>query len=163
MSQNFGVIVGDAKGADLAFQNYFNSEAYEDVVVYCVGNPRNIVKDWEVKSIQTTLRPGTRQYFTAKDEQMASDCDLGFMLWDGKSQGTLKNVLELLSQGKKSLVYLSKSQQFVTVSNIATFERLISMMKPEDLEAVCKKINIEKRIELIESAKTSQVQVEMNL
>jgi hypothetical protein len=38
---------------------------------------------------------------------MAQDAQCGVMLWDGKSKGTLNNIQELLSAGKKTLVYFA--------------------------------------------------------
>jgi hypothetical protein len=57
----------------------------------------------------------------AKDAKMAEDSDYGFMLWDGKSSGTLNNVLNLLSRQKRTLLYFSPTKEFVTIAKL--FER----------------------------------------
>ena len=41
---------------------------------------------------------------------MARAAFYGFILWDGKSKGTLNNILNLLRQQKKVLVYFSPDQ-----------------------------------------------------
>ena len=124
IKNNLRVIVGDANGADIALQKYFDSHGYRNLVVYCVGAPRNNVSAWDTEVVITTLRPGSRAYYTAKDEVMAEHCDFGFMVWDTKSPGTLKNVLELLKADKKSVVYVNNRDEFVNVSSIDDFERL---------------------------------------
>lgn len=43
---------------------------------------------------------------------MAQDAKCGVMLWDGKSKGSLNNIQQLLSQGKKALVYLAPEKAF---------------------------------------------------
>ena len=101
IKNNLHIIVGDAKGADLALQNYFDLQQYRNLKVYCVGAARNNVSNWDMKVVTTKLRPGSRAYYTAKDEVMAEHCDFGFMVWDSQSPGTLKNIVELLKTGKK--------------------------------------------------------------
>jgi hypothetical protein len=49
---------------------------------------------------------------------MADEGSVGFMLWDGKSRGTLANVLRLMEQGKKVVVYLAPARQFMTLRNM---------------------------------------------
>ncbi|MHB1606043.1 MAG: hypothetical protein ACYCTV_06590, partial [Leptospirales bacterium] len=43
---------------------------------------------------------------------MALEATYGFMVWDEKSPGTLLNVLRLLRQGKKVVVYLTSVHRF---------------------------------------------------
>jgi hypothetical protein len=38
---------------------------------------------------------------------MARDAKYGLMLWDGKSKGTLNNILNLIAAEKRTLVYLA--------------------------------------------------------
>lgn len=54
---------------------------------------------------------------------MADEGSIGFMLWDGKSRGTLANVLRLIEQGKKVVVYLAPSKQFTTLRNIRDWDQ----------------------------------------
>ena len=53
---------------------------------------------------------------------MAGDANCGFMLWDGESKGTITNVFNLLSSGKKVLLYIRKSQEFFKVLNFADLQ-----------------------------------------
>lgn len=51
-----------------------------------------------------------REFWTQKDKAMAAD--YGFFLWDGKSQDSITNVLELVKDNKKSLVYHSQNSLY---------------------------------------------------
>lgn len=48
---------------------------------------------------------------------MASRARCGLMLWDGKSRGTLQNILRLFEADKPARVYLAKTKQFYTVKS----------------------------------------------
>src|ERR1051325_3519994 len=54
-------------------------------------------------------------YYGIKDLAMAKDASCGFMIWDGKSKGTLTNVINLLGAQKKVLLYHSPKKHFFTV------------------------------------------------
>jgi hypothetical protein len=54
---------------------------------------------------------------------MAEEGSIGFMLWDGKSRGTLANVLRLMELGKKVVVYLVPSKQFTTLRNMSDWDQ----------------------------------------
>lgn len=48
---------------------------------------------------------------------MAEEAQCGVMLWDGKSKGTLQNMLNLIAAGKRTLVYFAPTQSFYVVAN----------------------------------------------
>ena len=105
IASKFEVIVGDANGVDSSIQSYLQSKNNKLVTVYCSGKrPRNNIGNWEIKTVQTNARPGTREFFTAKDIVMADDSDYGFMIWDARSTGTVSNCLELLKRKRLALV-----------------------------------------------------------
>jgi hypothetical protein len=147
LENNYGVLVGDADGVDSSIQEYLKQEGAKSVCVYCTGNhPRNNKGNWETKNIKTTSEPGTRAYYTAKDLEMANDCDYGLMVWDTKSTGTLSNTIELLKRHKKSLVYINKEKKFLTISSVHDLEDLIQYMSPGSFEKADKKLKITKII-----------------
>ena len=147
LDKEYGVIVGDADGVDSSIQEYLKQKGANFVRVYCTGSrPRNNIGNWETKNISTTSKPGTRAYFTAKDIEMANDCDYGLMVWDTKSTGTLSNAIELLSRHKKSLVYVNKAKEFITVSDIKDLERLLQYMTPSSFEKAEAKLKITAKI-----------------
>lgn len=148
LEKNYGVIVGDADGVDSSVQKYLKQKGVKSVLVYCTGNrPRNNLGNWETKNVPTTTKPGTRAYYTAKDLEMAMDCDYGLMVWDSKSTGTLSNAIELLGSHKKSLVYVNKAKEFLTVSDVNDMRRLLQYMSPSSLNKAEEKLRITKKIE----------------
>jgi len=107
------ILVGDAQGADKAFQRYLADQGYERVVVYCSGNRRrNNVANWETANIP--VEPGLkgREFYAVKDREMARDADRGLILWDGKSLGSIQNAIELLERGKPSTVFLPDDRDY---------------------------------------------------
>ena len=46
---------------------------------------------------------------------MAAEATVGLMLWDGRSRGTLMNVLRLVAQDKPVVVYVQPGRSFVEV------------------------------------------------
>jgi hypothetical protein len=119
ISGGLAVVVGDANGADKAVQTYLDKAGYRNVEVFCSGRHcRNNVGRWPVRSVTARVRPGTFEYFAAKDQKMAAEADIGFMIWDGKSKGTLVNAYRLLSRGKKVVIYRSDEQRFWDLKNL---------------------------------------------
>ena len=108
------VIIGDANGADKAVQQYLFSKHYDKVEVFCSGAAcRNNVGHWQTRPIDAdTHDKGSRRFYTAKDRAMSNEATYGFMVWDGKSTGTLLNVLRLLRQDKKVVVYEVPDRRF---------------------------------------------------
>lgn len=129
VSSNFDVVVGDADGADTSIQECLLKQCARRVTVYCTGDaPRNNVAEWRVYKVKSKARTGTRAYYTAKDVEMARRSDYGLMVWDCKSTGTLSNIVELLREKKKSVVFLNKKTEFVTISDRAGLDHLLALM-----------------------------------
>jgi len=140
IKEGFTIFIGDANGVDSAIQEILLNKKYKKVKVYCAGNyPRNNIGGWEIVTIQTDHKPNTRLYFTAKDIEMANNCNFGLMVWDSNSTGTLSNVLELLQQKKTSVIFVNKLKKFFNVSNIAEFENLVSIMSDSAFDKANKK------------------------
>lgn len=150
LDKEYDVIVGDADGVDSSIQEYLKQKGAKSVRVYCTGSrPRNNMGNWKTKNISTTSKPGTRAYFTAKDLEMANDCDYGLMVWDTKSTGTLSNAIELLSRHKKSLVYINKAKEFLTVSDVKDIEKLLQYMTHSSFEKAEAKLKITAKIDAL--------------
>jgi predicted XRE-type DNA-binding protein len=129
VSSDFDVVVGDADGADTSIQECLLKYQARKVTVYCTGDtPRNNVAEWPVHKVTSKAKAGTRAYFTAKDLEMARRSDYGLMVWDCKSTGTLNNVIELLKEKKKSVVFVNKKTDFVTISDRAGLNYLLALM-----------------------------------
>ena len=126
LDQRVSFIVGDANGADKAMQEYLADQNYRNVKVYCSGSIcRNNIGIWDVQEV--SVNPGLkgRAFYTQKDKEMASIADLGFVIWDGKSIGSINNVHELLKKGRNIVVYLSSNRKLTYVTNFREFEELI--------------------------------------
>lgn len=57
---------------------------------------------------------------------MAADAECGFMLWDGKSKGTLFNIRRLLAAGKPVVVYLAADHACHTIRREAELAVLVA-------------------------------------
>jgi hypothetical protein len=114
IAKNFKVIVGDANGADRAVQDYLSMKNYKNVEVFCMdGWCRNNVGNWPVRNISAmNARRKDFAYYSTKDRAMSKEADHGFMLWDGRSRGTLRNVMHLVHSGTPVLLYMSLDKSF---------------------------------------------------
>lgn len=127
IAKGLPVIIGDANGADKTIQQYFQSKAYQDVEVFCSGsNPRNNLGGWKLRRVRANAPSGTVAYYTAKDQAMTDEATVGFMLWDGKSAGTLANVYRLISQHKKVVLYLGPTREFRELKTKADWDQFFS-------------------------------------
>jgi hypothetical protein len=118
VKKHFHVLVGDANGADKQVQQYLFDCNYDNVEVFCMeGHCRNNIGGWKIRSVSSVESKKSFQYYVIKDEQMTEEATYGFMLWEGKSIGTLANIHRLLSQQKKVLVYLMPQKKFVTLTD----------------------------------------------
>ncbi|WP_085367029.1 hypothetical protein [Neisseria dentiae] len=124
LKNEFNIIVGDANGADKAFQKLFAEHGYLSVQVFCSGaEPRNNIGRWKVNFIFSNQKG--RALHAEKDKKMAEIADYGFVLWNGKSIGSLNNIAELLKQNKFSLVYFAPNKQFIKIKSIEQLQDLI--------------------------------------
>lgn len=141
------VAVGDAGGADSWIQEHLASINAENVTVFCSGDcPRNNLGGWPVENVYPDVARDTRAYFTAKDVQMAQASDYGLMIWDSKSTGTLSNVIELAMANKKSVVFVNKIKEFVTVADKRSCENLIDFMSENARMKAEKKIRLSSKV-----------------
>lgn len=120
------ILIGDANGADKAMQKYLNEINYRNVIIYFVGKVcRNNIGNWLTENISHKSNRVGREFYALKDRAMAAKADLGFVVWDGESLGSISNVLELLKLGKKSVVYLAPAASFFTVASTLDATNLI--------------------------------------
>ncbi len=93
--------------------------------MYCMDRCRNNLGAWPSKQIS---RPGASKgfaYYAAKDLAMAEDAKCGFMLWDGRSKGTLNNIQNLIKSGKKTLVYMAPGKALHKLSSEKDLRHLL--------------------------------------
>jgi len=126
-AKNYSVIIGDASGIDSAVQMFFSAINYRNVVVYASeGKARNNTGNWDVHAVDVPGRSRGFDYYAAKDMAMANDADYGFMIWNGESKGTLYNIINLLNQDKKSIVYLTTTKNFHNIEGIDDLQELVN-------------------------------------
>ena len=56
---------------------------------------------------------------------MSTDCDFGFMIWDGKSRGTQANILRLINMNKGVNVYLPHLRQMKSIDDYQDYKKLM--------------------------------------
>lgn len=139
IEKGFQILVGDANGADKAVQRYFADKAYPNVLVHCMKEHcRNNIGKWPTH--QVVAPPGAKgfDYYSLKDRAMAEAAEYGLMLWDGKSKGTVNNVLNLSRHHKPVIVYVAPTKQFRTIK---TFDDLASLLAQGDSQSVERIVN----------------------
>jgi len=130
------IFIGDANGADKAVQQYFADRDYRNVTVFCMGTCRNNVGNWEVRRIKSDSSRKDFGYYATKDIAMAREAKCGVMLWDGRSKGTLHNILNLIGAGKKVLAYFAPETAFHKLSTPEDLDALLSRCDPREIERI---------------------------
>jgi len=116
VTKGLPVLVGDAGGADEAVQRYFRGRGYVNVTVFSADpRPRHNVGGWLVRVVPPGRAGEGLSRHASKDRAMAAEATVGLMLWDGRSRGTLLNVLRLVAQEKPVVVYLQLERSFVEI------------------------------------------------
>lgn len=114
--KKYTVFVGDANGIDKAVQKFLFEIGYANVSVFVSGNAaRNNIGNWQVKNIEVDKKLKGFDFYAQKDLAMAKQADYGFMIWNGESKGTLNNIINLIGDGKKVLVYFTPNKQFISI------------------------------------------------
>jgi len=145
--KNYTILVGDANGVDKAIQLFFSKLDYDNVKVYASnGKARNNIGNWQVEQINVPSAARGFDFYAAKDKAMTKDADYGFMLWNGKSKGTLNNIINLLKQDKKVLVFFTPQNSYVNIDSFEKLEDLLNYCEDEARELYAKlKAQIVKR------------------
>lgn len=129
-NKGYTVLVGDCYGIDTSVQCFLKSINYSNVFVYASnGKARNNVGNWQVKSIAVPMSVKGFDFYKQKDIAMAKDADYGFMIWDGKSKGTLNNMINLLLQDKPVLLYFVNEHKMVTLKTLEELEGFVSTLE----------------------------------
>ncbi len=147
ISEGLLVLVGDADGADKAIQKFFLDRSYPNVIVFFSGDScRNNLGRWNTRSVKVDRARRDFQFYAAKDVAMCEEADFGFMIWDGESQGTVNNILNLLERGKKVVIYHSPEKEFLTFRTPADAIELLHRVTPNLAEALDRKVGLRRRI-----------------
>jgi len=136
------VLIGDANGADKAVQQHMAERHYQNVVVFCMGSPRNNIAAWPTRTVDPPEGQKGFAYYAAKDSAMASEAKCGVMLWDGRSKGTLNNMLNLIGAGKRTLVYFSPTKEFYVLANENDFQALLTKCEQSYLDTAARGLGL---------------------
>lgn len=92
------------------------------------------MNEWPVNEVATALKSGSFEFYAEKDRKMAEDADYGFMIWDGKSRGTLNDAIMLTNQGKSVLIYFMPQKKFFSFKSSDTLNGFISSCGEEAIK-----------------------------
>jgi hypothetical protein len=138
VDKGFTIMVGDANGVDKAVQRYLSGKHFVNVVVFCMeGGCRNNVGDWPTRRI-SAADPSRRDfaYYSTKDRAMVDEADYGLMLWDGKSRGTLRSIVDLVRHKKPVVVYIASTKSFCTLRQSDDLADVLSQADPTALRGI---------------------------
>lgn len=97
IARNMMVIVGEARGACRAYQDYLKSKGYRNVIVGHAVSLRYNAGNWKDKQYGNNLRE--------RERRMIEDCDEAIVIWVNQSSVIAEN-LELLKRlGKPTFLY----------------------------------------------------------
>ena len=126
INKQYQVLIGDSYGADRAVQQYLCEMHYRNVAVYYSGAKcRNNLGHWKAINIPVPSNLKGDEFYAVKDISMAQAADWGFMLWDGKSSGTLSNIFNILSSNKIALLYFAPKNHFYTITTAEDIKELL--------------------------------------
>ncbi|HVW04164.1 MAG TPA: hypothetical protein VHB78_04110 [Vicinamibacterales bacterium] len=144
IDKGFQILVGDANGADKAVQSYLAEKAYPNVLVHCMeGHCRNNVGHWPTHEVPAPKGARGFDFYSAKDRVMADAAEYGLMLWDGKSKGTINNVVNLSREGKPVVVYVAPKKRFLTVKAFNDLRGVLAQGETESVERVMSTLHLE--------------------
>ncbi|PIT04030.1 hypothetical protein TSA1_27085 [Bradyrhizobium nitroreducens] len=150
------IVTGDANGADKAMQSCLHELGYSDITVYFVGAaPRNNVGNWPTRNVVADAKLQGREFYAQKDRAMADIADLGFVLWDGKSSGSVQNMLWLVARRKAVVVYYAPEKQFYNFRSENELVDFLSACDDETLDDLGRKVALPERLK--KAHRTQQV------
>jgi hypothetical protein len=144
IEKGFQILVGDANGADKAVQRYLAEKAYPNVLVHCMENHcRNNVGNWPIRQVSAPSGARGFDYYSLKDLAMADAAEYGLMLWDGKSKGTINNVVTLSRRNKPIVVYVAPSKSFQTVRALEDLKDVLAKGDPTSVERLVNDLHLD--------------------
>ncbi len=152
--------VGDAPGVDTTFQQFLARNHYENVEVFSsAGYVRNNIGKWQEHLIETTLKGKSNALHAFKDREMCKLADLGIMIWDQESAGTLSNAIDLLEQEKICLIFNAVDQEFVRFESIEILNKWLASHQEVANEALSRLNRFRNRIKI--GSKLDSIQSEL--
>ena len=128
VSKKSEFLVGDAPGIDTAFQKELKKLHVAEVTVCSSAESvRNNIGSWPEKIIESGLISKSHAQHSAKDRYMTIEADLGIMVWDAQSAGTLANVLDLVSMGKECFLFNFLDSELIRFDSQLSLDRYLKV------------------------------------
>jgi hypothetical protein len=83
---------------------------------------------------------------------MVPEADYGFVLWDGKSSGSINNVIELMKNGKPVVVYFGPDKSFYKLKDASDVRGLLQRCDINDYRSMNDKIHFDRRLKDLHSS-----------
>jgi hypothetical protein len=103
---------------------------------------RNNVGNWPTREVAAPRGAKGFDYYSLKDRAMAETADYGLMLWDGKSKGTVNNVVNLSRDHKPVVVYVVPTRQFRTIKTLEDLKSLLAQGDSESVEKIVSELHL---------------------
>jgi hypothetical protein len=143
IAKGFQILVGDANGVDKAVQRYLADRSYPTVLVHCMkAHCRNNVGNWPTREVAAPRGVKGFDYYSLKDRAMAEAAEYGLMLWDGKSKGTVNNVVNLSRDHKPVVVYVAPTKQFRTIKTFDDIKGLLAQGDSVSVERILSELHL---------------------
>jgi hypothetical protein len=143
VEKGFQILVGDANGADKAVQRYLADKSYPNVLVHCMKDHcRNNVGNWPTREVAAPRGAKGFDYYSLKDRAMAETAEYGLMLWDGKSKGTVNNVVNLSRDHKPVVVYVAPTKRFRTIKSFDDLKDLLAEGDSDSVERIVNELHL---------------------
>lgn len=132
LAKHLPIVIGDAPGVDKSVQQYLHSKGYRDLEVFCSGTHcRNNVGNWPTRHVAVDSSKRDFEFYATKDLRMSEEASFGLMIWDGKSAGTLMNVLRLIKQNKKVVIFETPKHRFLELNSESEWKDFFSACNDE--------------------------------
>jgi hypothetical protein len=152
--------IGDAAGVDSTIQKFMVLRNYQNVQIFSsAGYVRNNLGNWLEHQIETNLKSKSNALHAFKDREMCKRADLGLMIWDQESAGTLSNAIDLLSQGKSCYIYNALDQEFVKFDASSSLDQWLETYPEVAAEALSRLNRFRNRMKI--GSKLDSVQSEL--
>jgi hypothetical protein len=103
---------------------------------------RNNVGNWPTREVAAPRGAKGFDYYSLKDRAMAETAEYGLMLWDGKSKGTVNNVVSLSRDHKPVVVYVAPTKQFRTIRTSDDLRDLLAQGDSNSVERIVRELHL---------------------
>lgn len=129
--KDYPILIGDCPiGIDKLAQDALRECDAKDVTVYSSSKEARYCASNNFRNAYIRASETGRAFNTCKDIAMVDDADCLLAIWDGKSEGTRRNIYQALEQKKHTMVcftkdfeiipYRNKMQVFTTLADFQT-------------------------------------------